>query len=211
MVVMKGAELQYTSTLKYVVNIDLSCNALTGTIPEEITNLSALIGLNLSHNHLTGNIPNKIGEMKSLESLDLSNNNLSGIIPSSLSVLTSLESLNLSYNKLHGQIPTGRQLQTLNDPSIYEGNPRLCGDPLPNKCRTNHGENQPIQRQEKSDVWDKPVLYLVIMSGFATGFWGVVGSLLLKTRFRFAFYVLMGNVADYLYIQVMIRLNRLRN
>ncbi|XP_074318353.1 receptor-like protein EIX2 [Silene latifolia] len=211
MVVLKGEELQYTTTLKYVVNIDLSCNALTGTIPEEITNLSALIGLNLSHNHLTGNIPNKIGEMTSLVSLDLSNNNLSGIIPSSLSVLTSLESLNLSYNKLHGQIPTGRQLQTLNDPSMYEGNPGLCGDPLPNKCRTKHGENQPIQGKEKSEVWEKPVLYLVIMSGFATGFWGVVGSLLLKRRFRFAFFQVVGNVADYLYVQVMIRLNRLRN
>ncbi|XP_074318342.1 receptor-like protein EIX2 [Silene latifolia] len=142
MVVLKGAELQYTTTLEFVINLDLSCNALTGTIPEEITNLSALIGLNLSHNHLTGNIPDKIGEMTSLESLDLSNNNLSGTIPPSISDLTSLVRLNLSYNKLQGEIPTGHQLQVLEDPSMtYIGNPGLCGDPLPNKCRTKQIEN----------------------------------------------------------------------
>ncbi|XP_074318344.1 receptor-like protein EIX2 [Silene latifolia] len=218
MVVLKGAELQYTTTLEFVINLDLSCNALTGTIPEEITNLSALIGLNLSHNHLTGNIPNKIGEMTSLESLDLSNNNLSGTIPPSISDLTSLVRLNLSYNKLQGEIPTGHQLQVLEDPSMtYIGNPGLCGDPLPNKCRTKQTENQPIQGQEKphkelkKEVWEKTVLYLVIMSGFATGFWGVVGSLLLKTRFRFAFFQVVGNVADYFYVQVMIRINKLKN
>ncbi|XP_074318330.1 receptor-like protein EIX2 [Silene latifolia] len=218
MVDLKGAELQYTENLLYVVNLDLSSNSLIGSIPEEITNLTGLIGLNLSHNHLTGNIPNKIGEMTSLESLDLSNNNLSGTISPSISDLTSLVRLNLSYNNLQGQIPTGHQLQVLEDPSMtYIGNPGLCGDPLPNKCRTKQTENQPIQGQEKphkelkKEVWEKPVLYLVIMSGFATGFWGVVGSLLLNRRFRFAFFQLVGNVADYLYVQVMIRLNRLRN
>ncbi|XP_074318331.1 uncharacterized protein LOC141655137 [Silene latifolia] len=204
MVVLKGAELTYTKNLWDVVNIDLSCNALTGSIPEEITNLSALVGLNLSHNHLTGNIPNKIGEMTSLESLDLSNNNLSGTIPPDISALTSLIRLNLSYDKLQGEIPTGNQLQVIEDPSMtYIGNPGLCGDPLPNKCRTNHTENQSIQGPEKphkelkKEVWEKPVLYLVIMSGFATGFWGVVGSLLLKRRFRFAFFRVVVNVADY--------------
>ncbi|XP_074318359.1 receptor-like protein EIX2 [Silene latifolia] len=214
MVVLKGAKLKYTSTLIYVVNLDLSCNALTGSIPEGIANLSALIGLNLSHNHLTGNIPNKIGEMTLLESLDLSNNNISRAIPPSISALTSLVRLNLSYNNLQGQIPTGHQLQVLEDPSMtYIGNPGLCGNPLPNKCETGYGENQKIQRQEKSDkvdVWEKPLLYFFIMSGFATGFWGVVGSLLLKKRFRLALFQHMGSVTDYFYVQVMIRLNRLR-
>ncbi|XP_074318332.1 receptor-like protein EIX2 [Silene latifolia] len=218
MIVLKGEELEYSATMELVVILDFSSNELTGSIPPELAKLTALIGLNLSYNHLTGSIPEKIGDLVALESLDLSNNNLTGTIPSSISALTSLVRLNLSYNKLQGQIPTGHQLQVLKDPSMtYIGNPGLCGDPLPNKCRTKQTENQPIQGQEKphkelkKEVWEKPVLYLVIMSGFATGFWGVVGSLLLKRRFRFAFFQLVGNVADYLYVQVMIRLNRLKN
>ncbi|KAK9673059.1 hypothetical protein RND81_12G143600 [Saponaria officinalis] len=210
---LKGEELQYTTTLMFVVNLDLSCNALIGSIPDEITNLSSLIGLNLSHNYLTGIIPKKIGEMTSLESLDLSNNYLSGTIPSSMSNLTSLSSINLSNNKLHGQIPTGNQLQTLIDPSAYEGNPGLCGDPLPNKCGTGQGRNQPQPEQkqhDKEDDLENPWFYFVIISGVATGFWGVVGSLLLKDRFRFALFQLVDNVVDYLYVQVMIRLNRFR-
>ncbi|KAK9673035.1 hypothetical protein RND81_12G141900 [Saponaria officinalis] len=213
-VVLKGAELQYTSTLKYVVNLDLSCNALVGSIPDEITNLTGLIGLNLSHNHLTGIIPKKIGEMTSLESLDLSNNNLFGTIPSSMSNLTSLSSVNLSNNELHGQIPTGNQLQTLIDPSAYEGNLGLCGDPLPNKCGTSRGRKQPQAEQKQNDKEDdleNPWFYFVIISGVATGFWGVVGSLLLKDRFKFALFQLVGNVADYLYAQIMIRLNKFTN
>ncbi|XP_074320373.1 receptor-like protein EIX1 [Silene latifolia] len=215
-VVLKGAELQYTTTLKFVVNLDLSCNALTGSIPEEMTNLSSLIGLNLSNNHLTGNIPKKIGEMRLLESLDLSNNNLSGTIPSSMSSLTSLIALNLSYNKLHGQIPTGQQLQVIKDPlTSYVGNPGLCGDPLPNKCETSPVQNQPQEEEEKKDDkkdnWENPLFYFVIFSGFATGFWVVVGSLLLKTRFRFALFQLVDRITDYFYVQVMVRINRIRN
>lgn len=63
--------------------------------------------------------------MQQLETLDLSRNRLSGNIPASLASLNFLTHLNLSFNNLTGRIPTGRQLQTLNDPSIYEGNPFL--------------------------------------------------------------------------------------
>uniref|UniRef100_A0A803L274 Uncharacterized protein n=1 Tax=Chenopodium quinoa TaxID=63459 RepID=A0A803L274_CHEQI len=42
MVVLKGVERQYTTTLKLVVNLDLSSNGLVGSIPEELTNLSKL-------------------------------------------------------------------------------------------------------------------------------------------------------------------------
>ncbi|GFP98088.1 leucine-rich repeat receptor-like serine/threonine-protein kinase bam3 [Phtheirospermum japonicum] len=121
--VMKGVMMEYTKTLGYLVNLDLSSNHLVGDIPPKLTNLTGLIGLNLSHNHLGGEIPRKIGDMQSLESLDLSSNNLSRTIPESLSKLTSLSHLKLSNNDLSGQIPTGPQLQTLNNPSIYEGNP----------------------------------------------------------------------------------------
>uniref|UniRef100_A0A0E0JKW2 non-specific serine/threonine protein kinase n=1 Tax=Oryza punctata TaxID=4537 RepID=A0A0E0JKW2_ORYPU len=120
LVVVKGQELYYTSTLIYMVGLDLSCNNLGGDIPEEITSLVGLKNLNFSHNHLTGKIPEKIGHnhltgkipekiglLKHVESLDLSFNRLSSEIPSSLSDMVSLSYLNLSFNNLSGEYHPG--------------------------------------------------------------------------------------------------------
>ncbi|XP_074293609.1 receptor-like protein EIX2 [Silene latifolia] len=194
-------------------NLDLSNNNLVGTIPEAMTNISTLVGLNLSYNHLTGGIPEKIGSMISLESLDLSNNYLSGTIPDSLSSLTALSSLNLSNNYLHGQIPTGSQLQTLDDPSIYTGNRGLYGFPLQddfNKpssppSQTNHdGENDDKKEHEHERYW----LYQSIMIGFATGFWGVVGTLVLNISWRHAYFRFVEEIANKIYVQFKVKVNR---
>lgn len=45
--VTKGQELYYDVTVFELVSIDLSCNDLTGGIPEEIASLDALFNLNL--------------------------------------------------------------------------------------------------------------------------------------------------------------------
>ncbi|KAL7254058.1 hypothetical protein ACSBR1_008410 [Camellia fascicularis] len=81
------ADLEFTTTLVFVINMDLSRNNLVGTILEELTVLSGLHGLNLSHNNLTGSIPMKISDLKSLESLDFSSNQLSGTILQNMSTL----------------------------------------------------------------------------------------------------------------------------
>ncbi|KAG8381292.1 hypothetical protein BUALT_Bualt06G0107300 [Buddleja alternifolia] len=191
--VMKGVELEYTTSLvQYVVNFDFSDNNLVGEIPSELTNLSGLIGLNLSHNHLEGNIPAKIGDLKSLISLDLSSNNLFGAIPDSLSNLTFLSHLNLSHNNLSGRIPTGNQLQTLEDPSIYDGNPELCGALLHKKCSDDEAPNVEIHAAtHEDDGAEKIYLYGVIISGVATGFWGVIGVLIFKRSWRQAYFRLI--------------------
>nr|KAJ0194128.1 hypothetical protein LSAT_V11C800444500 [Lactuca sativa] len=131
---MKGVDLEYTTILDIVYNMDLSRNKLVGEIPVELTALSMLVGLNLSNNHLSGRIPDTIGNMITLFSLDLSGNELMGTIPPSMATLTFLSNLNLSHNKLSGRIPTGNQLQTLTDPSIFVGNEGLCGPPISKNC-----------------------------------------------------------------------------
>ncbi|XVE48423.1 hypothetical protein DITRI_Ditri01bG0001100 [Diplodiscus trichospermus] len=130
-VVTKGRDPEYSSVVANLNGINLSGNNLTGEIPEEITNLYALRILNFSSNSLTNSIPEKIGNLKLLESLDLSHNHLSGAIPQSLTYLVSLTRLNLSYNNFSGRIPL---VPRFNDSSIYDGNPLLCGAPLPTKC-----------------------------------------------------------------------------
>uniref|UniRef100_A0A7N2LTD9 Uncharacterized protein n=1 Tax=Quercus lobata TaxID=97700 RepID=A0A7N2LTD9_QUELO len=129
----KGREYKYGNNLVLVKSIDLSCNKLIGVIPKEIVMLNGLISLNLSRNLLTGKITSDIGLLHSLEVLDLSDNKLSVEIPSTISLIDRLNSLNLRNNNLSGRIPTGTQLSTFNA-FAYEGNPNLCGFPLPTNC-----------------------------------------------------------------------------
>ncbi|XP_074284255.1 receptor-like protein EIX2 [Silene latifolia] len=224
---MRGADLQTDVIVKGISElsirtigsqsiIDLSSNYLVGSIPKELTNISTLFALNLSYNHLTGHIPENIGNLKTVESLDLSNNNLSGTIPQSLSSISWLGKLNLSNNNLHGPIPTGSQLQTLDDPSIYAGNSGLCGFPLPNNCTeiapslTNVNPITEKDDVKKEDKYDKMWFILAVMSGVATGFWGVVGTLVIKRSWRQAYFRYVEDLGDRIYVPLKVRVNRFK-
>ncbi|XP_023745085.1 receptor-like protein 47 [Lactuca sativa] len=209
---MKGVDLEYINAWAMVFNMDLSSNKLVGEIPDELTALTMLMGLNLSNNHLTGGIPDTIGNMLKLESLDFSRNELNGVIPPSMAALTFLSHLNLSHNNLSGQIPAGNQLQTLDDPSIYVGNKDLCGPPLLKNC-SNH-EN-PITRMPKkqynavgepSELW----FYVDIMSGFITGFWGIIGVLLFKKKWRQNLFTFAEETMDKILIAVIIGVAKMK-
>ena len=174
-----------------MVNIDLSKNYLVGTIPREITMLKGLIGLNLSHNNLVGTIPIEIGGLGSLESLDLSFNQFSGSIPRSLSKLNSLGVLRLSHNNFSGDIPREGHLSTFNEASSFDGNPYLCGNPLHVKCVNEDAFEPPFgteNQDEEDDKWEKRLLYIMIILGYAVGFWGVVGVLILKKSWRYTYF-----------------------
>ncbi|XBH75280.1 hypothetical protein VPH35_102068 [Triticum aestivum] len=201
---IKGQQLEYTKGIAYMVNIDFSCNSLTGQIPQEIGKLVALKNINFSWNSLTGIIPQFIGELHALESFDLSHNELSGAIPTSLSALTSLSHLNLSYNDLTGTIPSGNQLRTLEDQaSIYIGNPGLCGPPLTRNCsRRDIITYAPQEHAEgMSDVVS---LYLSMCLGFVLGLWVVFCGLLFKRKWRVCWFSLMDHIYDRAYVQVVV-------
>ncbi|KAJ3670855.1 hypothetical protein LUZ60_008281 [Juncus effusus] len=130
--------------------LSLRSNRLSGSIPDDLTNLPALKSLYLQDNALSGSIPPDISKLERLTRLDLSGNGLTGSIPFSLNNLTrltglflqgnqlsgalpsisieSLKAFNISDNKLNGSIP--KSLNTF-PPSSFSGNLNLCGFPLP--------------------------------------------------------------------------------
>ncbi|PON61325.1 LRR domain containing protein [Parasponia andersonii] len=193
-IVAKGRLLEYDSILYLVNSLDLSDNSLSGAMPVELTSLTQLGTLNLSMNHLTGGIPSTIGDFERLETLDLSMNKLSGPIPQSMASLTFLNHLNLSYNNLSGKIPTTNQFQTLDDSSIYEGNAGLCGHPLPRDC--DDSDQRPrITKEDRGDEdgglgekLEKLGFFISMVVGFAVGFWGVCGTLIIKESWRNAYF-----------------------
>ncbi|XP_021602801.1 receptor-like protein 1 [Manihot esculenta] len=141
-----ATKYRYNSYKGDIINsmagIDLSCNELSGSIPQEIGDLHEIRSLNLSHNHITGSIPFSFSNLRSLESLDLGNNNLSGEIPSELVALTFLETFNVSYNNLSGRVPNGAQFGTF-DENNYRGNPGLCGEPIHKSCKSDEAPQTP--------------------------------------------------------------------
>ncbi|GEM_PF-912173 len=88
-----------------VIELDLSFNQLTGTIPPELGGLTQLMKLGLYLNKLSGTIPPELGKLTNLEGLYLWENELNGSISSELGKLTSLVWLRLSHNELTGTIP----------------------------------------------------------------------------------------------------------
>ncbi|XP_072977531.1 receptor-like protein EIX2 [Typha angustifolia] len=211
LLVMKGNTYTYSKILSQVTAMDLSGNNLSGVIPKEIGALRQLRNLNFSGNHLVGMIPEKIGDMLSLESLDLSSNKLSGAIPQSLSKLTFLDHLNLSYNNLSGRIPSGSQLDRLDDPSIYIGNAYLCGPPTSKNCSGGtaalNSTSNYANGSETSMWW----LYFGMGVGFVAGFWGVCAILLFHTTWSYAYFRMIDNFFDNIYVTVAVSMNRLKN
>ncbi|GMI80833.1 MDIS1-INTERACTING RECEPTOR LIKE KINASE2 [Hibiscus trionum] len=88
-----------------LVYLDLSFSGSSGSIPDEIGELSSLEYLDLSQNSLTGELPQSLGKLARLKYLNLSSNSLIGELPPFLGELTCLKEVDLSYNSFEGSIP----------------------------------------------------------------------------------------------------------
>jgi hypothetical protein len=176
--------------LSFMTVIDMSSNQLTGNIPFEMGELSQLRSLNLSNNFLIGPIPNSFQNLKNVESLDLSHNKLSGRIPYEFVGMTSLSVFSVAYNNLSGRVPFEKQFSTFGM-QCYDGNPDLCGDPLPRNCSTTN-QLEPGHEDEKEEtrIIDSPlffyafVFYAFVAASYAFGFWVFFGILIINTNWR---------------------------
>ncbi|XP_021800417.1 LRR receptor-like serine/threonine-protein kinase GSO1 [Prunus avium] len=200
-IMWKGRKQTYKRTLRLVKTIDLSSNRLTGEIPSEITHLVGLVSLNLSRNQLTSQITPEIGNLQSLDALDLSRNQIEGRIPTSLARIDRLGFLDLSFNNLSGEIPIGTQLQSF-DPSVYAGNPQLCGAPLKKMCAAQHVQTDLRNQEDDKDDLITLGFYISMGVGFAAGFWGVCGTLIFKRSWRYAYFKFLNGLNDWLYVRV---------
>ncbi len=103
------------------LELDLSENNLSGSIPSELGSLINLNYIDLGFNELSGSIPESIGNLINLTNLNLSDNSLSGEIPADLENLVNLERLYLNSNQFSGELPNiFFEMDSLIHLSLYE-------------------------------------------------------------------------------------------
>ena len=142
--------------------------------------------------------------MKSLDTLDLSRNHLVGHIPESLAQIDRLNTLNLSNNNLSGKIPTGTQLQSF-PAAAYTGNAELCGAPLPKHCSDVDNTIPRDIADEESDELFNRGFYIGMAIGFMIAFWGICAALIFNKTFRYAYFMLLNDVGDWVYVTATIQ------
>ncbi|KAK1259504.1 hypothetical protein QJS04_geneDACA005590 [Acorus gramineus] len=133
---VKGGTRTHTKILSLVISIDVSHNAMSGEIPEELMSFKGLVNLSLSVNRFRGGLSNKVRDLAELSSLDVSEITFSGPISPSTSQLGSLGYLN--FSNFSGAVPYAEHLMTF-EANAFSGNPYLCGPPLARRCHLEGG------------------------------------------------------------------------
>ena len=92
--------------------LDLHGNALSGTVPLQLANLSQLYSLDLAYNQFTGTVPaEELGSLTALKYVYLSGNLLSGAMAPGLCQLgrnSSITDLVLNGNMLNGTLDVSK-------------------------------------------------------------------------------------------------------
>ena len=92
--------------------LDLHGNALSGTVPLQLANLSQLYSLDLAYNQFTGTVPaEELGSLTALKYVYLSGNLLSGVVAPGLCQLgrnSSITDLVIKGNILNGTLDVSK-------------------------------------------------------------------------------------------------------
>ncbi|KAJ4754441.1 LRR receptor-like serine/threonine-protein kinase GSO1 [Rhynchospora pubera] len=170
-----------------------------------------ILALNLSNNGLDGPIPKSLSNLTRLESLDLSHNSLTGHIPRELMKLNFFGSFSVAYNNLSGAtLGTEGQFGTF-ESSSYEGNPNLCGPPLPTSGTSasppaaTHDGN--LERGSHVDL----ILVGSFVVSFVIGFWGSIAVLYFKRSWNRIFFLAVDKYTNLLLVNVTLLIKRARN
>nr|BAH57280.1 AT1G35710 [Arabidopsis thaliana] len=91
--------------MESMINLDLSQNKLTGSVPDSFGNFTKLESLYLRVNHLSGAIPPGVANSSHLTTLILDTNNFTGFFPETVCKGRKLQNISLDYNHLEGPIP----------------------------------------------------------------------------------------------------------
>ena len=95
---------------------------------------------------------------------------------------------------------------------MYAGNRDLCGDPLPKTC--SNLENRPTRTSkneyEDGDEPKKLWFSLGIVSGFVTGFWGVIGVLMFKKQWRHKLFTFSEETMEKIYVSIVVRVSKMK-
>lgn len=86
-------------------NASTPAAGLVGTLPEELSNLTAIREISMERNKLSGTLPDSWSALVNLQYLSLVLNQLSGTLPMSWSFLVNLQDLFLGGNQLTGTLP----------------------------------------------------------------------------------------------------------
>jgi Leucine-rich repeat (LRR) protein len=118
-----------------IIELELTNNRLSGSLPAEIGQLENLENLDLRNNQLNGSLPPELGNLFKLRHLYLSGNReLSGSIPPELGKLSNLQDLELAHwesggSLLSGEIPP--ELGNLKELRVLKISVSLLRGPLP--------------------------------------------------------------------------------
>ena len=114
----------YGIYLKYgrVVYVNLDDNNLSGTLPDDIANISELEHLYLNNNNLSGELPSFISRMKKLITLYLGENYFTGTITQEYIDFASKMNtrLRIDANFITGNVPEGMIYENINTTYRYQ-------------------------------------------------------------------------------------------